>query len=86
MNNFLTNLRAHWKSTVNGFLGLFITVGLALQLLNSPLISTKVNLGITLGLAVARAIIGYIQKDAGTVVADVAGKGPVPVASHEVPN
>jgi len=86
--NFDTEkLFKNWKTTANGFLSLFITTGITLQVLNSPLFGPKFNMGLVVAMAVARAWVGLLQKDAGTTLAIVPGElGVQSVPSHETPD
>ena len=54
----------HWKTTTQGILSLLVVIGLSLLGSGSPLISYKVTLWITLGLGVAKAVLGFLQNDA----------------------
>lgn len=90
--NFLT----HWKTTAAGILSFFITT---LTLLTGYLGSTDLNntgsihtpakvvFGFNIALALCRAWVGMLQKDAGTTLANVPGQ-PAPMAepSHETPD
>ena len=55
---------AHWKTSAQGILSLLVVIGLSLLGSGSPLISYKVTLWITLGLGVAKAVLGFLQNDA----------------------
>jgi hypothetical protein len=90
--NFLT----HWKTTTAGILSFVVN---SLTLLTGYLgtsdinntgtihVSTKVALGLTITLALCRAWVGLLQKDAGTTPATLPGSSqPVAVPSHETPD
>jgi len=59
----------HWKSTANGLLAAFITGGVILVATPNPIVTPKVATYITLGLALARAYVGMISKDASSLTA-----------------
>lgn len=61
----------NWKTTANGLVSAVIAVCLALMALQSPLITPKVGMWLVIVLAVARALVGVLQTDAGTVTAAV---------------
>src|ERR1700691_4063958 len=60
-SGIMTTIFTHWKSTANGVLALFITTGLVLLATGSTLLSPKMTVYITIGLAVARAWTGLIS-------------------------
>ena len=67
------NILSNWKSTVNGILAFLITTGTILLASGNSLISPKVTIYITLGLALARGYVGMLEKDADKVTStDVA--------------
>ena len=73
----------HWKSTANGVLALFITIGVTMMATNSPLLTPRVTLWITMGLAVARAVVGLLSKDAGALTqADISKQTAVATAKQ----
>lgn len=78
------NLTVHWKTTTNGFLILVIvTCGV---LAGQNVLSSKAASIVALISALARAYVGIISMDAGTVLAKVPGNPlPQPVPSTEVP-
>lgn len=94
MNNFLT----HWKSTTAGILSFLITTltTISALLAGNDLSagggiatihkSTEIVIGVNVGLALCRAWLGLITKDAGTVTA-VTPANPVPHTelSTEIP-
>ncbi len=81
-----SKLFSSWKTTANGILGLFITVGAVLLATNTPILNQRLTAELTVAMAVARAVVGMLQKDAGTTVAVVPGGIPKLVDSHETPN
>ena len=73
----------HWKSTANGVLALFITIGLALLATGNTVLSPKMVTWITVGLGVARAITGAMSKDAGALTsADISKQTAVATAKQ----
>ena len=60
MNSFLVN----WKSSINGILAFLITTGTVLLATGNALFSAHITLYITIGLALCRAYVGLIEKDA----------------------
>ena len=65
----MTYLFTHWKSTVNGILAFLITTGVVLLATGNALLSPKVTTYLTIGLALARAYVGLISKDASALTA-----------------
>ncbi len=80
----------HWKTTTNGLLAFFITTGLVVVGFTAAIPgaeAAKITSGITLFLALCRAWVGLIQKDAGTTLAKVPGIAqPQAVPAHSVPD
>lgn len=62
----------NWKTSLSGILSAVMAVCLALMATGSPLITPKVGMWLVVILAAAKAIVGVIQKDAGTASAAVA--------------
>jgi len=79
----MTTIFTHWKSTANGVLALFITTGLVLLATGSTLLSPKMTVYITIGLAVARAWTGLISKDASALTAADISKQTAVVAAKQ---
>lgn len=89
-------LGPNWKSTVAGVLSFLITTLTTVTVFlganvvmnpNSPKIYLYVTLGLNLALALCRAWVGLLTKDAGTTPAQLPGSTEViPVASHEIPD
>jgi hypothetical protein len=82
-STLISTIMTHWKSTVNGLLALFITVGLALLATGSTVLSPKMVTYITVGLGVARAIVGFMSKDASALTqADIMKQTAVATAKQ----
>lgn len=74
-----------WKTSLSGTLSLLITVGVAILGIGSPLVSPKVTSCLILACGVGKAVVGWLSKDAGTVLAQTP-TGVKVVDSHEVPD
>lgn len=86
----IPHLGSNWKSSVQGFLSFAVITLLTLQgylavMAPSPTLN-KVLLGVNIAIGLAKAWIGLLQTDAGTVPAYVPGKGIENVPSHELPD
>jgi hypothetical protein len=73
------HLRANWRTSLSGLIGLAIALVLAYTALPPKAGAAVVTL------AMLRAANQFLMKDAGTTLATVAGQVAV-VESHEVPN
>lgn len=82
-STFMSTIITHWKSTANGVLALLITTGVVLLATGSTVLSPKATTYITIGLAVARAYVGLISKDASALTsADIAKQTAVATAKQ----
>jgi hypothetical protein len=63
----VNTLLASWKSTLAGVLSFLTTTGVVLLATGNSVFSPKVTTWMTIGLALARAYMGLIQKDADKV-------------------
>jgi hypothetical protein len=90
MSNFWQALIANWKTTTNGFLAFLIataTVVMAFTSQNPDKTNLKISSACAIVLALCRAYVGLIQKDADKVLAKVPGQAqPQVVAAHPVPD
>lgn len=84
------HLGSNWKSTAQGFLSFTVITLLTVQgylavMAPSPILN-KILLGVNISIGLAKAYIGLLTTDAGTVAAIVPGKGVETVPSHEIPD
>lgn len=76
-----STVTVHWKTTANGLLSAATMVVLAWMTL--PPTASK----LVYAAAALRALVGFMQKDAGKALAVPSGESAaVPVPSHEVPD
>ena len=78
-NDILAHLAANWRTTANGLLSALIAVIVAIAALPAgarPYVYALAGL---------RALVGFIQSDAGKTLAVTSG-GVKAVDSHEIPN
>ena len=81
----MATMFTHWKSTANGVL-IFVIVTCGV-LAGDNILPAKWAGIVALIMALARAYVGIISMDAGTVLAKVPGIAePQAVASHEIPD
>jgi hypothetical protein len=80
----------NWKTTLAGILSAFLAVVGPLTAYlaeHNNATATDISGGLTVAAAIARIVLGIMQKDAGTVQAIVPGSvTPQAVPSHEVPD
>ena len=82
-SSIVSTIMAHWKSTANGLLGLAITTGVVLLATGSTLLTPKMTMYITLGLALARGYVLVISKDASAITqADISKQTAVATAKQ----
>jgi len=82
MNTILLN----WRTSLSGFLSFVIATGAVFTALPPAWLNPKYSAGLTIAVGLAKAWVGMISKDAGSVEAVVPGKGVQVVTSHEVPD
>lgn len=80
----MTTILASWKSTLAGVLSFLTTTGVVLLATGNSILSPKVTVGITIGLALARAYMGLIEKDATALTSvDIAKQTQAAVAKAQ---
>lgn len=77
----LNNIKANWKTSVSGLLSASVMCLIAYEAL--PKDASRVAYAVAIG----KALIGFLQKDAGSVVATPLGEStPQVLDAHETPD